>query len=243
MKYRSLSPEAAKRYLESVFNGEVPDMREFERVSGSGDEHAVASCVDSAVSALEKVRRRYPRHLKNRDKQGGAFEAEACEFVHRALVGVTDEVLADMDFWTWLAVARCRAIVEWRFGADNKAAKPANYGIGNRVENLVYRLWLRADLALDPAAKDPYHLAKTGDQDLWRSHIIRQGYASARPVARSLIRLQAGQLGKKRLKIDDVRAVAKLLKRLRANIMFEYLSPQQAEGLVLETCERVLKQS
>ena len=76
--------------------------------------------------------------------------------------------------------------------------------------------------------------ARTGDQDLWRSHILRQDYANARVVARALLRLQAGQLAAKKLSVDAVRELAKRLRRLHANVVFEFLDAPQAEGLVLE---------
>ena len=142
--------------------------------------------------------------------------------------------LADHEFWIWLAVVQYADIVEWRFGTTGRHAKPANYGIGQRIENLFFRVWLRAELVKDPKAKDPYHLARTGDQDLWRSHILRQAYANSRLIAKALLRLQAGQLSVKKLTVENVRELAKRLRRLHANVVFEFLTFSQAEGIVLE---------
>lgn len=232
-KYYAMSSEDALRYLKARDNGEDPAPGDFQRTVGSG-----TLLDDSAIKKLglelRKLKKSFPAKLRERDQEGGRFEQQACEIVHRCLAGCDPVMLADFDFWTWVAVTHFADIVDWRFGAEGRHAKPENYGIGKRNENLLFRLWLRAELVKDSKAKDPYHLAKTGDQDLWRSHILRQGYSNARLVTKALLRLQAGQLAAKKLTVDGVRELAKRLRRLRANVFFEFLSAAQAEALVLE---------
>jgi len=233
-KYFVLSGDDALRYLKQRDAGEAPDLSEFQKTVGKGDKFVDPAAVVKLKSEMIKLRKQFPATLRQRDQDGGRFEQQACEIVHRCLSAYPRETVADIDFWTWLAVAKLSELVEWRFGAEGRHAKPENYGIGKRVENLLFRLWLRGELVKEEKAKDPYELAKTGDQDLWRSHIIRQGYANARLVTKALLRLQAGKLAAKRLGIDGVRELAKRLRRLRANVVFEYLTAGQAEALVLE---------
>ena len=232
-KYFAMSGEDALRYLKARDNEENPILEEFQRMAGAGDLMS-DSVIKLLSSELRKLKKKFPLKLRERDQEGGRFEQLACEIVHRSLAGCGPDVLADFDFWTWISVARLADITEWRFGVDGRYAKPENYGIGKRSENLFFRLWLRAELATDSKAKDPYHLAKTGDQDLWRSHILRQGYSNARLVTKALLRLQAGQLAAKRLGVEGVRELAKRLRRMRTNVFFEFLSAAQAEALVLE---------
>lgn len=195
--------------------------------------------IDYPMEQIEKLRlellalkEKYPNELKQRDENGGRFEAEACVIVHQRLP-FDPQVFADSGFWTWLAVTQLSDIVEWRHGGSNRLAALPNYGIGNRIENLIFRMWLRADLVRDSTAKDPYWLAKRGDQDLWRSHILRQGYASVRDLARTLVNFQCQQNGN-RLSTDGVRELAKRIRRLRANIMFEFLNTNQLTEILTE---------
>jgi len=233
-KYFVMAGGDALRYLSRRDTEEATDLREFQRTRGEGADFVDPASITRLVTDLSNLKNEFPDRLRRRDQEGGRFEQRACEIVHRCLSGYPREVLADMDFWTWLAVAKLSSLVEWRFGTEGRQVKPENYGIGKRVENMLFRLWLRADLVKEENTKDPYELARTGDQDLWRSHIIRQGYANARTITKALLRLQAGRLRAKRLNIDGIRELAKRLRRLRANVVFEYLTAEQAESLIIE---------
>jgi hypothetical protein len=240
--YPILPQEEALRYLRArELDGELPPIEDLQRTIGDGPDIKL-KILPELRKRLGKLRASYPAQLRPKDPQGGRYEGEACVVVHEGLSAVDRHVMADHDFWTWLAVVWLPDIVEWRFGTDGRPAMRANYGIGQRSENMFFRLWLRAELG-KTATKDPYEFARFGDQDLWRSHLLRQGYANARVITQSLLKLQSGRL-RNRGKVvgriaggDDpqgVRLLAKRLRRLRANVLFECLTPQQAEGLVCE---------
>jgi hypothetical protein len=238
-RYHALAPDDALRFLKARDAGDDIPLDDVLRTAGQGDP-IDSRPIRELEAKLKQLRKRFPATLRNKDPAGGKFESQACEIVHQCLDGYEPQALADHDFWTYLAVARFSDTVEWRFGARNHHAKPANYGIGSRTENLFFRLWLRADLGRDQALKDQYSLAKSGDQDLWRSHILRQGYANARPVAKALLKLQAGLLKARKLVSGDdeegVRKLAKVLRRIRANVELEFLSGGEADELVVELC-------
>lgn len=246
-RYPVLHQEDAKHYLSARDAGEQVFVDDIRQWAGSGEDFPTAT-INTLRDGLSKLRKKYPVTLRSRDPEGGRFESEACVVVHKSLVNVDRRALADHDFWTYLAV-EFADIVEWRFGSNGKASQLRNYGIGARSENLLFRLWLRADMGREPGS-DPYDLARSGDQDLWRSHLLRQNFANARCVARSLLRLQTGKLvvssrpAKRLVGGDDpagVRTLAKRLRRIRANVVFEYLSAKQADALVYEL-SRDLKQ-
>jgi hypothetical protein len=243
-QYPVLKAAGASTYLRARAAGDDIPLENIVEHSGTGDVFDAAPITELATK-LRALRKKFPPKLKEKDTEGGRFEREACEIVHSTLAAIDREALADLDFWTFLAIVHFSDVIEWRFGAIWRTAKAANYGVGQRTENMMFRLWLRAELGRD-VGPDPYRLAKTGDQDLWRSHILRQGYANARAVAKSLLRLQAGQLQAggqtvKKLTVDHVRELAKRLKRLRANVMFEFLTAAQAETLVLELSTAIKK--
>lgn len=241
-RYPIMYAEDALRYLKArQLDEDSVRLEDIRRTAGEGDELPIQP-LEELRKQLLKLKRKYPVKLRAKDPQGGKFESDACAIVHSGLSDVDRRVLADHDFWTWLAIDYLADIVEWRFGTDGRPAQPANYGIGTRTENMLFRLWLRGDLGKAKGV-DPYELAKSGDQDLWRSHLLRQGYANARSVVRSLLKLQSGKLtsgnkSAKKLAGGDepsgVRMLAKRLRRMRANLVFEYLTPQQADALVFE---------
>lgn len=223
-RYFVMTPAKARRVIEERRSGGDPDLTSLVESRGHGADYREDN-VDALRRLLYELKKDYPDELSKNDPAGGRFESKACETVHR-LLPVSNRAVADAGFWIWLTVAKFPDIVEWRHGGDGRFAELANYGIGNRTENLIFRMWLRAEIVYDPSAEDPYLLSRFGDQDLWRSHIIRQGYSSVREVAKCLISFQYTD-GKPRLSIGGIRELAKRLRRLRANMMMEFLTPAQ----------------
>ena len=241
-QYPIIQSEDALRYLKSRQQDGDVTLDDIRRTAGSGDPIS-RDGLDDLRTKLLRLKKKFPEKVRERDPQGGKFESEACAVVHTCLADVDRSALANHDFWTWLAVDYLADILEWRFGTDGQPAKPKNYGIGTRTENMFFRLWLRADLGRG-SGSDPYELAKAGDQELWRSHLLRQGYANARNVVRALLKLQARKLVHANRTVrpvatsddpkDGIRLLAKRLRRMRANLIFEYLTPVQADALVIE---------
>lgn len=237
MRYTALKSEHAIEALAALRRGEILDEQRILEVRGAGPEH-VQDALPALEEALYRIRSRYPDRLGRRDPAGGRFEAEACSEIHR-LLPFDPDMLADYEFWTWLAVFRFRELVDWRHGGDTGQAAPANFGIGSGSENLLYRLWLRADAGYRPDESDSYELARRGDQDFWRSHVFRQGYGRCRALVRALVRYQFpdGPADGPTLKIPEIRELAKRLRRLHPNIVFEYLDEESAYLLVGKEAE------
>lgn len=234
--YFSLSDDDAKRYLKERDSESPLFISDLEQTVGEGPLIDLKP-IDELRELMEALKCEFPQALSRGDRHGGQYERQACELVHRQMSLCPLDALRDPSFWTWLAVARFADIVEWRFGDSTKPAKLSNYGVGDALENMMYRLWLRGEIGHIPGGDDPYALSRAGDQDLWRSHIIRQNYGNAREIARALLRLQSGMLSHQRLDIMEIRSLAKELKRRRANVMLEVLSAQRADAFVVELCE------
>jgi hypothetical protein len=235
MRYPTLGPEKAPEVLDAVRRGATKSCRDCQW-TGRGtsvDLHLFADIAEQ----LEGAKQTYPERLRRKDRRGGEFEAAACASLHQALPRDAD-MLGDYDFWTWLAVCQFRDLVEWRHGGEDKRAASDNFGIGKRDENLLYRMWARADIGYDPAARDRYALARRGDQDFWRSHVLRQGYGRCRVLARALIRFQfPDDSSTPTLRIPEIRELAKRLRRLNANLMFECLDDAGAAHLLEKEAE------
>lgn len=228
-RYFAMTPVKARWVVEERRLVRDPDLTGLFECRGQGADYQEHE-VDVLKNRLLELKKEYPAELGKSDPLGGRFESEACELVHRWLP-VSNHAIADAGFWIWLAVVKFPDLVEWRHGGAGRFAELANYGIGNRSENLIFRLWLRAEIVYDPAAEDPYHLSRLGDQDLWRSHIIRQGYSSVREIAKCLISYQYDG-GEPRLSIGGIRELAKRVRRLRANVMMEFLTQPQIMQLL-----------
>jgi hypothetical protein len=232
MKYPVLDQKGGRQIIDLRRSGQEYDENEFIAKRGEGQEinRAIFDGIHEKLVALKED---YPAELRQRDPEGGRFEAEACKIVHQCLKLETT-ILADLDFWTYLSVIELSDIVEWRHGGQGRFAALQNYGVGNRPENLFFRMWMRADIAAIPTNGNNYDLAQRGDIDLWRSHILRQRYANSRTLARALIRFQYPDEtpAQAQLSINSIRKLAKRLKRLHANLVYSYLDESAAMKLI-----------
>lgn len=239
MTYPTLSSSDAAAFLIGRRTGVPLDIERMVKIRGEGPELGM-SFVPGLVAELSALKIKYGCDGMKSPKQANEFEAEAAKAIHQAAV-LPAEVLGDADFWLWLAVVHFSDIVEWRYGSPEKGTGLPNYGIGARNENLLFRLWMRADLVLDEQSDDRYHLAKRGQIDFYRSHLFRQGYANARIFARALLRFQypSDDPAAPRLKIDDIRELVKRLRRLRANLVLEILDEKECLKVIYDEAGRL----
>lgn len=223
MAYPTIGKAEARSYLVPHAEGEEPALRlPPARYVEDGPEEDWDSIGEQAASLLLAV---IEQTSSEGEVEGARFETVAGPELHRLLP--EHPALADPEFWIWLALAHCQEVVDRRYGP---VRNPKNFGVGGAGENLLYRLWLRAEIAFDPQRQNQYELAAAGDIDFWRSHIFRQGYADARGFARALIEFQFPRERDRKayLKIDQIRALAKHLKRARSNLLFEVMSGKRA---------------
>ncbi|MEB0056715.1 DUF6339 family protein [Variovorax sp. LG9.2] len=239
MRYPIITAVDATRYLLAKREGTEPELDSIVQHRGSGTE-LDQWFIKPLREHLERQCAKLPNGLSSKtDPAANTFEARASRIVHAAIPNST-EMLIDPDFWVWLAVVHFPEVVEWRYRYQNRKsdtfAQLDNYGIGSRSDNLIYRLWLRAELVLDADAKDRYHLADAGQIDFYRSHLFRQGYANARNFSRALLRYQYPNkdLTEPRLKTLEIRELVKRLRRMKSNLFLEILAEDDCR-YVIET--------
>jgi hypothetical protein len=108
---------------------------------------------------------RTPQTLDRRRPDGSVVDRTALMFLKE----ITPYVATDARFWLWLTFAAAgggfKDLVNNRFSGGSAA----NYGFDNLPECLFFRLWWRGY----KMPEEDYNLAKRGDIDLWRSHLIR----------------------------------------------------------------------
>ena len=239
MQYPTMTSLEANMQLAARRSGAQTDVDAGVKIRGEGKE-LDQSFVSSLREAFDQLIAAWPDGLKN-DKERNVFEGKAARVVHRIVPSHT-EILSDPEFWVWLAAVCFSDVVEWRYGNPEGGAKMANYGVGSKTENLLYRLWLRAELVLDETNKDRYHLAEVGQIDFYRSHLFRQGYANARGFARALLKYQypnrdaAAPL----LKTLQIRDLAKRVCRVRSNLFLEILTEDECRAVIETEAAAVL---
>ena len=169
------------------------------------------------------------------------FEATACVTVHKALP--RDAALADPEFWIWMATGPGLDLIRRRYPGKGEAQIPdrLNFTSASARETFFYRLWVRAELAHDPALEDPYELARYGDIDFWRSHVFRQMSTETGPLLGAFVRFQHpdGPEGKKRLSQEEIRELVKYMRRAAANVLVEALDEQEAARFVEEQWQKI----
>lgn len=245
MSYPIIARAAARTFLQSL---DTDTPAEFGPEPGRADVGAEEDWETIGAEVGAKLQSLTPKFVsKDGAVQGAAFEAVAVPIVHQLLP--SHPALADPEFWVWLALTHCRVVIEWRYPPNPKEPeKPRdlkNYGVGNAGENLLYRLWLRAELADKSGVQDRYELARCGDVDFWRSHIFRTDYGKVRPFVRALVDFQfpLEKDRKAQLKIAEIRALAKHLKRARTNLMFEVMTESKAAKFIAREWERLASQA
>jgi hypothetical protein len=229
-----LAADAARSSEEEHEDPIVPETRYTDDGSDE-DWEALGLSVAARLLALAETNKNESGEIK-----GGDFEAAAGPEIHRLLP--VHPALADAEFWVWLAITHCQEIVDRRYPGKRNLK---NFGIGGASENLLYRLWLRAEIARDADAKDEYARARIGDIDFWRSHVFRQGYGDVRTFTHALIDFQFPEASgrKARLKIDEIRSLAKRLKRARSNLMFEVMTGERAALFIKSEWERLAEEA
>jgi hypothetical protein len=185
--------------------------------------------------SLKAVCDKLPRPKSQRDSCQ-EFEVEGSIITHKALKNLPDELLGDAEFWLWLTISQCRDIVQWRHG-DN--ASLGNFGLEDKNEGLLRRLFLRADMVFSEADSDPYLLARKGTQDFWRSFMIRRNYASVKTMARAFAKRVNFSEGSN-LEDSQVRILGPKITQLHSTFTYELLDDSQCEGFVRRESERVL---
>jgi len=237
MRYPTLSGVDATAYVEArraAVGGENTDLVAPIIFKGSGTE--AAPIVDGAI---REFREQFSR-LQGRTSKSGArvsgdqeltkdgVEGALCSSFHMNLSDLAAEVLTDPGFWRYLGCVEIFAFVSWR---DGEGCKLESFGAGSSFPTwdcVPLRMYVRARICAASSTEDPVAVAAIAGTDVWRSHILRVKTGNAPELAVAL----AQAWGRKELTTDTVRDVAKRIRRLRSNIMFEVLDAEQATDIV-----------
>jgi hypothetical protein len=139
--------------------------------------------LEELVDGLRDIQSRFEG--RNNKATGGLIDSEVCVLVHQQISRIAyPRELSNIGFWRWLSNIASEGyfwkFIKWRFPEKpKKPLNPVNWGIassGSIIEVYFYRAWLRGYKMYDSSRSDPYHYAKIGGSDIWRSHILRQDF-------------------------------------------------------------------
>jgi hypothetical protein len=234
--YPTLSQDEGKRLYEKALRGEAIAGEADARTVGSGPyvlENVDLTQLHADLTSLLKK-------AKGANK-AAVFESEGSAVMHSSLKILTPYVATDPEFWIWLTFAACDGgfsqIVVDRFGSD---AGASNFSLGNLPESLFFRLWWRGF----KAPENGYDLAKRGDMDLWRSHIIRIESPMPDVMLRAFIKAIMPEPNQVKVPIDQlvIRTLAKKVTARHASCAFETLSEKECTSLLQMLMKEVKKE-
>jgi hypothetical protein len=166
------------------------------------------------------------------------LEGELSVQVHRDLAGLDPEVLNDLDFWRYVACVHLRDFIIWRDGNPDLPASRSGFGAGKSASGfqdcVPYRMFRRgqiANMAKVPGVT-PLQIAKIAGTDLWRSHVLRVRIGTAPTAAAAFLRVADGYRGGALSLTKLTREAAKLVKRLRSNVLMDYLDYEDARVII-----------
>ena len=225
MKYPQLSEKDIKEFCDLIVtdpsNGRGSSARAFCRSKASSS-RAPGSNNDQIpnLSALDVLAKKIELHLGDSKNAGAGakvkekYESEICGEVHQALRDLPYEILDDPKFWQYLAVHFFSEFIMWRESDALSSGNLLSYFRATGVECIPLRLFLRGQVVFEATGKYDLAAAIPEGTDFWRSHILRVKTGRDRNVARVFVDMQRD----KRLLTKQLRSLARLINRMRANV-------------------------
>jgi hypothetical protein len=188
------------------------------------------------LSALDSLAKEIESHLTDPKTAGAGtkiqeqYESEICGKVHQAVKNLPYEILDDPKFWQYLAVQYFSTFIMWRESGALKSGNILTYFRATGVECIPLRLYLRGQVVFEATGKYDLASAIPEGTDFWRSHILRVNTGKDRNIVRALAEMQRD----KRMLRDQLRSVARLINRMRANVFLSEYDAVKGKSIVDE---------
>lgn len=170
------------------------------------------------------------------------FEAEGSTVMHSTFANLPPYVATDPEFWMWLTFIACDGkfahLVSLRFGTK---AAPDNFSLGPLGESLYFRLWWRGY----KGQAENYDVARRGDMDLWRSHIIRIESPMTDVMARAFVKTIMPEANQVKVPINQlvIRSLAKKVTARHASCAYETLTEEECMSVVKSLLDEVVQEA
>ena len=236
MTYPTISRAQVESFVGAINAAKSQKARSAVVAPRHADRGTGESIAGAIVSACEAVLSSMPKAL--RTTNADAFEGELSVQFYKVLSQLNPEVLNDLDFWRYVACAHLKDFIIWRDGSEDSPASRAGFGAGKSASGfqdcVPYRMFRRgqiACLAKIPGVT-PLQIAKIPGTDLWRSHVLRVRIGNAPTAAATFLLIAEGYRGGSISMTKLSREAAKLVKRLRSNVLMDYLDSDDARGIL-----------
>lgn len=232
--HQTVSRKDATSYLEGRRDGSLGP-HDLKVVTQGPEAEDLVDVVDDVLEDVLERWRNTNLEAHSSDQLRDQLEGDLSAELHSGLRQLPASVLTDRDFWRFCATYLYDFIV-WRHkSTETLTALYPYFGVASGslgFECVPLRMFDRAMIArlggADTGSEDVYALARFGARDVWASHILRVRTSYAPLVAHELLLdVRAGLLPTER-----IRLVAKNLKRVRSNVLFEVLDPLQARDMI-----------
>lgn len=180
-------------------------------------------------SRASLVRNGDSKQSKNADTLKDHIEGVLSSSLFEGLRNLDACVLTDPGFWRYLAVWEMFDFVQWR---DGENCKLVSFGAGSHIPTwdcVPKRMFVRARIAFEAEAEGDWkELAGIPGTDVWRSHVLRVKTGNSPALSAALLEAWDAKL----IRTKEVRDVAKRIKRLRSNMVFELMDADQINAVL-----------
>jgi hypothetical protein len=230
--------EQEKAYLKNGKYG-IPETVKKTYVvwKGSGIDITSAPLAKMSTELKTLLESAFKGTMKKKDSRLDKYEGAASSIVHENLKDLPIEILADEDFWRYVAIVSMFEIVAWRHESlgNNNFGLTAGRGF---LRCMPYRMFIRADLAYRYSEGDNYDLTSAHGSlvDQWASHVLAQQYGGVPKLVKVMLK-EFETIRKRNVKktTDIDREIAKELRQLRSIQVFEYFEDEkELSGIVSE---------
>jgi hypothetical protein len=196
---------------------------------GSGIDVTAAPLSKMSSELISLLNSSFPGSMKKKDSRLDKYEGMASSIVHENLHDLPIEILADEDFWRYVAIVSMFEICAWRHESlgNNNFGLSAGRGF---LRCLPYRMFIRADIANRYSDGTNYGLTSAhGSQvDQWASHVLAQQYGNVPKLVKVMLE-QFEDLRKRKVKkpTDVDREIAKELRQIRSIQVFEFFQEEK----------------
>lgn len=232
MSYKVLTASNATLTVELQREGTALDPILINTVECGEDYQTVIDAAANSMIDIWKIRMQERQNAKS--SKGPAIaskdkiEGEISTVLFSHLRELPTQVLSDPGLWRYLGAWHLFDFVEWR---DGDKCKLESFGAGSvrpTWDCAPLRMFVRAKICAEGAVDNWEDLCAVPGTDLWRSHILRVKTGNFPLLSCCLV--QSWREGE--VNTASVREVAKGLKRMRSNIVFEFLNPIQTRSIV-----------
>ena len=217
--------EQEKAFLKNGKYG-IPESvkKTFVAIKGSGIDITAAPLAKMSTELHALLKTSFSGSMKKKDSRLNQFEGQASSIVHENLKDMPLEILADEDFWRYVAIVPMFSIVAWRHESlgNNNLGLTAGRGF---LRCLPYRMFIRADIAFRHSNGADYALATAHGSmvDQWASHVLAQQYGAVPRLVQVMLS-EFEELRKRKVKkpTEIDREIAKELSQIRSIQVFEF---------------------